>query len=142
RGRIGGIEEAVAPALLAKRALPVEYPQVRRVERVFPEVEPVEFPVPDGFELTRLGPIEQRRIAGQGRWVVAIGAQVSEQHPAQLAQGIGQVAHPLVERAALRLSWLFQALAMHVEQPTVIDAADTLGLDVSIGERRPAMRTV
>ena len=64
---------------------------------------------------------------------------IGEDQPVALLDRIPGLAHLLAKQAAVRLAGLLKAMALRVEQPAVIAAADAALLDLAVIERRAAM---
>src|SRR5947207_1913228 len=76
----------------------------------------------------------QRLVAGQEGLLVR-RAHISEDDPAQLLDGIRGMADAVLEDAALGLSRLLQAAAIHVVDPAVEGTAEATVFDTTVLER-------
>src|SRR6185295_10495515 len=84
----------------------------------------------------------ERVVARQHRFLLR-RAEVGEHEPVALLERIPRLAHADPSpRTAIRLARLLEAVALHVEQPAVVAAADAAFLDAAVVERGAAMRTV
>jgi hypothetical protein len=88
-------------------------------------------------ELALVHPL-QAVIARQHRLFLG-GAEIGEDQPIPLPNGIPGLAHLVLEQSALGLAGLLQAMALGVEFPAVIAAADAVILDLAVIERGAAM---
>jgi type VI secretion system VgrG family protein len=68
--------------------------------------------------------------------------QVREDQAVIFPAWVGRLAHTVLVRALLRLAWLLETPAGDVEEPSVIAAADSVGLDAAVIERGPSMAAV
>jgi hypothetical protein len=72
--------------------------------------------------------------------MIAIRSHVRKDQPAQLAHGIGQMFHPLRKLASPRFPRHLEALTVNVKQPPVVRAANAAVFDVTVFQRRTAVR--
>src|SRR5207245_8434866 len=80
----------------------------------------------------------QAFVARQGRLLLG-RSEVGEDQAVALLQGIPGLPYLVLEQAALGLAGLFEAMALGVELPAVIAAADAVLLDLAVIERGAAM---
>jgi hypothetical protein len=68
--------------------------------------------------------------------------QVAKDDATRLLAGIRPVAHALPQPAARGLSWGLHAMAMHIIEPAMVDAAQASIFNTAIAQIRPPVRTV
>ena len=66
-------------------------------------------------------------------------SEIGEDQAVALLHGVPGLAYLVLEQAALGLAGLFEAMALGVELPAVIAAADAVFLDLAVIERGAAM---
>jgi hypothetical protein len=109
------------------------------VDPTFQRLQVVAVQVKFGDEAL-LGRDPKKFVGGQQRRLA--GPEVGEHQATRLLAGVGALPHPLAERAASRLARLFQAAALHIEQPAMVKAAQPPILQAPVTQISTAVRAI
>src|SRR6185437_9520754 len=130
---------ALAHILARARQREMEIAQVIRIDIAFEPLQPIAALTRAHDEAVIVGDVEAFPFR-EGRWLAL--AEISEDHAAAHRDRIGFVLDRTAEILARRLGRLLQALAVHVVEPAVIDAAQPAILDPAVAQIGAAMRTM
>ena len=112
---------------------------VRRIDADLERLQPVAVDQALEGEGMGAGCQEAVEVGEGGRFAVA---EIGEDDAVLHHHGIGALAHPLAEHAALGLGRRLEALAVDIEQPAMEQAAQAAILQPAVGEIGAAMRAV